>query len=72
VVAALCSFSRERAKEAIVSSFVELNYECEERVDREISTPAVVSVRGVGKFNVISLSDKTKKGRYRLLAEKLL
>jgi RNA-binding protein YlmH len=72
VVAALCSFSRERAKEAIVSSLVELNYECEERVDREISTPAVVSVRGVGKFNVISLSDKTKKGRYRLLAEKLL
>lgn len=72
VVAALCSFSRERAKEAIVSSLVELNYECEERVDREISTPAVVSVRGVGKFNVISLSDKTKKGRYRLLADKLL
>ena len=72
VVASLCSFSRERAKEAIVSSLVELNYECEERVDREVITPAVISVRGVGKFRVASISDKTKKGRFRLVAEKLL
>lgn len=72
VVAALCSLSRERAKERIVSSFVELNYECEERADREIGVPAIISVRGVGKFRVISLSDKTKKGRYRLVAEKFL
>ena len=72
VVASLCSFSRERAKEAILSSIVELNYECEERVDREVSVPSVISVRGVGKFRVTSLSDKTKKGRYRLAAEKFI
>ena len=72
VVAALCSLSRERAKEKILSALVELNYECEERVDREVSVPSVVTVRGVGKFRVLSLSDKTKKGRFRLVAEKLL
>ena len=72
VVAALCSLSRERAKEKILSSLVELNYECEERVDKEVTTPSVISVRGVGKFQVISLSDKTKKGRYRIVAEKYL
>ena len=72
VVSALCSFSRERAKEAILSSLVELNYECEERADREVSVPAVISVRGFGKFKIISLSDKTKKGRYRLMAEKFI
>ena len=72
VVAALCSLSRERAKEKILSSLVELNYECEERVDKEVTESSVISVRGVGKFQVISLSDKTKKGRYRIVAEKYL
>ena len=72
VVASLCSLSRERAKEKITSSLVELNYECEERPDRIIDTPSVISVRGVGKFRVISLSDVTRKGRYRLVGEKFL
>ena len=72
IVAALCSLSRERAKEKILSSLVDLNYECEERPDKEVIAPATVSVRGVGKFSVISLADKTRKGRYRLVAEKFL
>ena len=72
VVAALCSLSRERAKEKISSSLVELNYECEERPDKEVTVPAMVSVRGVGKFKILSLADKTRKGRYRLVAEKFL
>lgn len=72
VVASLCSISRERAKETLTASRVELNYECEERFDKEVVPPAVISVRGVGKFKVLSLSDKTKKGRYRLVAEKFL
>lgn len=72
VVAALCSVSRERAKELLSASFVELNYECVERPDREVVTPATVSVRGFGKFLVNSLSDKTKKGRFKLVAKKFL
>lgn len=72
IVGALCSLSRERAKERIAQSTVELNYEIEERPDREVIAPAILSVRGVGKFRVLSVSDKTKKGRYRLLAEKYL
>ena len=72
VVASLCSLSRERAKEILKASRVELNYNYEERPDKEVVPPAMISVRGVGKFNVISLSDKTKKGRYRLIAEKFL
>ena len=72
VVAALCSLSRERAKERIESALVELNYEREERPDKEVTTPSAISVRGVGKFRIISLSDQTKKGRYRLVADKFL
>ena len=72
IVSALCSLSRERSQEKIENSLVELNFELEERPDKEVVTPAIVSVRGVGKFQVISVSDKTKKGRYRLLAKKYL
>ena len=72
VVGALCSLSRERAREAVVSRLVELDYECEERPDREVKAPCVISVRGYGKFRVVALSDKTRKGRYRLQGEKFL
>ena len=72
VVSALCSVSRERAKELLKESLVELNYECVERPDREVVTPATISVRGYGKFMVSALSDKTKKGRFKLVAKKFL
>jgi RNA-binding protein YlmH len=72
VVAALCSISRERAKERILASAVELNYVIEERPDREVVAPTVLSIRGVGKFKVLSVCERTKKGRLRLLAEKYL
>ena len=71
-VAALCSLSREKAREAVISGLVELDYECETRPDREVTPPSLISVRGYGKFRVLSLADKTKKGRYRLVAEKFL
>ncbi|MBQ9113248.1 MAG: hypothetical protein IJY08_06675 [Clostridia bacterium] len=72
VVGALCSLSREKARAAVVSGLVELDYECEERPDRTVSAPCLVSVRGYGKYRVLSVSDKTKKGRFRLSAEKYL
>ncbi len=72
VVAAVCNLSREKARETVVNGAVELDYELEERPDREVVPPCVASVRGYGKFRILSLSDKTKKGRYRLQAEKFL
>ena len=70
VVAALCRLSREKARECVVSELVELNFEKENRPDRTVEAPAILSVRGVGRFRVLALSDLTKKGRLRLLAEK--
>ena len=72
IVAALCSLSRERAKEVITAGLAELDYEAEERPDRTVNAPCTVSVRGQGKFRVLSVTDKTRKGRYRLVAEKFL
>lgn len=70
VVAALCRLSRDKARECVLSELVELNFEKETRPDRTVEAPAILSVRGVGRFRVLALSDLTKKGRIRLLAEK--
>ena len=72
VVAALCSLSREKARAAVESGLVEIDFECEERPDRSVSAPCLVSVRGFGRYRVLAVNDKTKKGRYRLSAEKFL
>ena len=70
VVAALCNLSRERAQALFARELVQMNYEPLEKYDREVPEGAVLTIRGYGKFIIRALSDKTKKGRYRLLAEK--
>ncbi len=70
VVAALCNLSRERAQALFARALVEIDYEPVEKYDREVSAGAIITVRGHGKFIVRSLSDKTKKGRFRLLADR--
>jgi len=70
IVASVCSLSREKAREAVVAGLVELNFETEERPDRGVTAPATLSVRGYGKFKINSVSDVTRKGRFRLDAEK--
>ena len=72
VVAALCALSREKGRVAVTSGLVELNFEREERPDKAVAAPALISVRGFGRFRVVSLSDKTRKGRFRLEAEKFI
>lgn len=72
VVAALCNLARERARECVVSELCEIDYEKETRPDREVVAPALIAVRGYGKFRVLSIGGQTKKGRYRLSAQKFL
>ena len=69
VVAALCNLSRERAQALFREGRVEMDYQPEERPDREVSEGCVIVIRGCGKFIIRSLADKTRKGRYRLLAD---
>ena len=69
VVAALCGLSREKAREAVCGGLVEINFESEERPDRTVAPPALISVRGFGRFRVLSLTDRTRKGRIRMESE---
>ena len=70
VVAALANLSRERAQALFREGRVEIDYSPEERIDRTVGEGAVIVIRGCGKFIIRALSDKTKKGRFRLLADK--
>ena len=69
VVAALCGLSREKARDTVLGGLVEINFEREERPDRTVTPPALISVRGVGRFRVLCLNDRTRKGRIRMEAE---
>lgn len=70
VVAALCNLSREKAQTAVRSGLCELDYEVCEACDTAVEAPAVISVRGFGKFAVHAFDGMTRKGRIRLVAGK--
>lgn len=72
VVAALCNLSREKAQMAVKSGLVELDYEAVEACDTTVEAPAVISVRGYGKFAVHAFDGTTRKGRIRLSAGKYI
>ena len=72
VVAALCNLSREKAQMSVRSGIVELDYEAVEDCSATVDAPAVISVRGYGKFAVHAFDGTTKKGRIRLAAGKYI
>ena len=72
VVAALCNLSRDKAQTAVRSGLVEVDYETVEDCSATVDAPAVISVRGYGKFAVHSFDGTTRKGRIRLVAGKYI
>lgn len=72
VVAALANLSREKAQALFRAGLIEVDYEPEERPDRTVAEGSVIVIRGVGKFIIRALSDKTRKGRFRLLADRYI
>ena len=72
VVAALCNLSREKAQLTVKAGTVELDYEAVEDCSATVVAPAVISVRGYGKFAVHAFDGTTKKGRIRLVAGKYI
>ena len=72
VVASLAGLSREKAQFAVKGGSVTLDYFEADECDEPVCEGSIISVRGVGKFKIVSLSDTTKKGRLRLLAKKYI
>ena len=72
VVGAICNLSRERAKEFILSGNLIVNHIICESITMKIKNNDVLSLKGKGKFIVLNLDDKTKKGRTKLILNKYL
>ena len=70
VVGSLCRMAREKAKLTVQSGAVQCGGRTVEKPDSIVCDGDIISVRGHGKFRVLSVSGQNKKGRYRLLAEK--
>lgn len=70
IIGALTNLSREKAQTAIKSGLCEVNYLPEDRCDLSLSIPSTISVRGYGKYDVLSFDGETKKGRLRMTARK--
>ena len=72
VVASVCNLAREKGQNLIRGGFVEHNYEQAEKIDARVSAGDIISARGYGKFIIRDISQATKKGRIRLLADKYI
>lgn len=72
IVASLARVSRERAKSIVQHGEVFLNFSKEQRPDRQVAAGDLLSITGCGKFRIDSVGDLTKKGRYRMAAQKFL
>lgn len=70
VVAAAAKLSREKAKQAVKSGFVAVNYETMYDTDSKVLSGDKVSVRGYGKFIVLFDGSVSRKGKYRILLRK--
>lgn len=72
IVASLAGVSREKAKGLVLSGSVMVNHIPKEAIDITVSDGDTVTIRGYGKFIIVSLADKTKKDRHKLIARKYI
>lgn len=70
IVGALTNLSRERAQNLIKSGLCEVNYLPEQRCDAGLQLPCIITLRGYGKYNILSFDGETKRGRLRIVAQK--
>lgn len=72
VVGSLCSLSREKSQGLIKIGDCMLKYIKTLDVTKAVSCGDVISVKGYGKFIVVSIGEPTKKGRIRFVADKYI
>ncbi len=63
VISALCGFSRSKALEVINMGLVTVNSVVTEKPTKAVCAGDIISVRGKGRFVIVSLDGRTKKNR---------
>ena len=72
VAAAAFSLSRGRAQEAVESGKVEVNWVSVVRGDRAVAQGDVLTVRGLGKAELVSVGTANRKGRFPIVIKRFL
>ncbi|MBQ7172709.1 MAG: hypothetical protein IJR88_01120 [Clostridia bacterium] len=72
VVAALTNSSREETARLIEAGLVEVDFEEATRKDLLLTPPASISVRGHGRYRLLSFDGETRKGRLRMIGDRLV
>lgn len=72
VVKAITGLSREKAAACITGGLVSCNHQVQEQISKPVCEGDIISIRGYGRFRVRALSERTKKDRLILWAQKYL
>lgn len=72
VISGLYNISRQESAKLINSEKVQVDYEKITSCSREIKSPSLISVRGKGRANIVSIGDLTKKAKIKVQGRILL
>ncbi|MDS9470511.1 RNA-binding protein [Sporosarcina pasteurii] len=71
VIAAITNMSRQKAVSLVRSDKVRVNWVSQSDVAMELFEEDVLSIRGFGRFKIISIEGRTRKDKIRLITGKL-
>lgn len=72
LIAELCKTSRSKAVDILKSERVFINYNNEQKSTKIIKENDIVSIRGVGKFIIVEIVQKTRSGRFVVKVNKYI
>ncbi len=70
IVAAICSVSRNTANELISEKRVSVNSQICEKPTKTVASGDKITVRGTGKFTLLTIDGETRKGRIKITIQK--
>lgn len=72
IVSEIINISRSSASDLINRGYVKLNFEQIFKISEEVEENSLISIRGYGRFILSELKGKSKKGRQKIMYEKIL
>lgn len=72
LISEMINISRSSACNLISKGYVKVNFEKIYKISQEVEEKSLISIRGYGRFILSELSGKSKKGRQKIIYEKIL
>ena len=72
LIAGMLGLSREAAQQLIRRGLVEIDHETVEKCDAMPKPPCLLGVRGYGRYRFSQIGTQSRRGRWRITAQKYL